>query len=127
MLCSSLVMSFFFFFSSRRRHTRCSRDWSSDVCSSDLWLKFGALVAIAFIFGLAFASTLGLPKAGGLPESVAAAPAPPAPTPAQQGAPGSAPPAPAVGAEPGADLGAALLSNARHVQPTAVWRQAQRV
>src|SRR5216684_7769072 len=29
-------MIFFFFFSSRRRHTRCSRDWSSDVCSSDL-------------------------------------------------------------------------------------------
>src|SRR5216684_4874768 len=27
---------YFFFFSSRRRHTRCSRDWSSDVCSSDL-------------------------------------------------------------------------------------------
>src|SRR5207245_9238884 len=26
-----------FFFSSRRRHTRCYRDWSSDVCSSDLW------------------------------------------------------------------------------------------
>src|SRR3990172_9919581 len=26
----------FGFFSSRRRHTRCSRDWSSDVCSSDL-------------------------------------------------------------------------------------------
>src|SRR5690606_40077725 len=25
----------FFFFSSRRRHTRFSRDWSSDVCSSD--------------------------------------------------------------------------------------------
>src|SRR5690606_39827050 len=25
------------FFSSRRRHTRFSRDWSSDVCSSDLW------------------------------------------------------------------------------------------
>src|SRR5256884_6425978 len=32
---------FFFFFSSRRRHTRCSRDWSSDVCSSDLtWHGF---------------------------------------------------------------------------------------
>src|SRR6266436_8026298 len=30
-------LMFFFFFSSRRRHTRCSRDWSSDVCSSDLW------------------------------------------------------------------------------------------
>src|SRR5436305_4606970 len=28
--------SFVFFFSSRRRHTRCGRDWSSDVCSSDL-------------------------------------------------------------------------------------------
>src|SRR3989449_872236 len=27
------------FFSSRRRHTRCSRDWSSDVCSSDLTSK----------------------------------------------------------------------------------------
>src|SRR5699024_12168163 len=25
-----------FFFSSRRRHTRSKRDWSSDVCSSDL-------------------------------------------------------------------------------------------
>src|SRR5205809_6088504 len=32
----SLFFFFFFFFSSRRRHTRCSRDWSSDVCSSDL-------------------------------------------------------------------------------------------
>src|SRR2546422_9991129 len=30
------MCSVFFFFSSRRRHTRCSRDWSSDVCSSDL-------------------------------------------------------------------------------------------
>src|SRR5690554_3943668 len=28
-----------FFFSSRRRHTRCGRDWSSDVCSSDLNIK----------------------------------------------------------------------------------------
>src|SRR2546429_7667307 len=30
---------FCFFFSSRRRHTRCSRDWSSDVCSSDLRVR----------------------------------------------------------------------------------------
>src|SRR5690606_40521731 len=30
------LLVFFFFFSSRRRHTRFSRDWSSDVCSSDL-------------------------------------------------------------------------------------------
>src|SRR5699024_11636539 len=28
--------NFLFFFSSRRRHTRSKRDWSSDVCSSDL-------------------------------------------------------------------------------------------
>src|SRR3712207_6999601 len=31
---------FFFFFSSRRRHTRYWRDWSSDVCSSDLTSVF---------------------------------------------------------------------------------------
>src|SRR5690606_40731999 len=31
----------FFFFSSRRRHTSFSRDWSSDVCSSDLSLTPG--------------------------------------------------------------------------------------
>src|SRR6266542_6385456 len=31
-----MFLFFFFFFSSRRRHTRCYRDWSSDVCSSDL-------------------------------------------------------------------------------------------
>src|SRR2546429_3317322 len=31
-----MLISLLFFFSSRRRHTRCSRDWSSDVCSSDL-------------------------------------------------------------------------------------------
>src|SRR2546429_2256493 len=40
-VCSPLTIlvhyMFFFFFSSRRRHTRCSRDWSSDVCSSDLF------------------------------------------------------------------------------------------
>src|SRR6266498_5369814 len=34
----------FFFFSSRRRHTRCGRDWSSDVCSSDLfWARANRL------------------------------------------------------------------------------------
>src|SRR5699024_8757715 len=30
------LLVFSFFFSSRRRHTRSKRDWSSDVCSSDL-------------------------------------------------------------------------------------------
>src|SRR5690606_40430052 len=43
--------SSFFFFSSRRRHTRFSRDWSSDVCSSDLatWNRaFSRELAAAF-------------------------------------------------------------------------------
>src|SRR5712675_3134850 len=35
------VLPLIFFFSSRRRHTRCSRDWSSDVCSSDLEYRLG--------------------------------------------------------------------------------------
>src|SRR6266403_5463538 len=35
-LCGIFYILFFFFFSSRRRHTRSLRDWSSDVCSSDL-------------------------------------------------------------------------------------------
>src|SRR6266511_5625614 len=34
--CFNIWFNFVFFFSSRRRHTRFSRDWSSDVCSSDL-------------------------------------------------------------------------------------------
>src|SRR2546422_5157927 len=41
MLTVSYVCIVFFFFSSRRRHTRCSRDWSSDVCSSDLEQRLG--------------------------------------------------------------------------------------
>src|SRR5690349_22387942 len=38
MICYSILRMVvsFFFFSSRRRHTRSLRDWSSDVCSSDL-------------------------------------------------------------------------------------------
>src|SRR3712207_694877 len=35
-MCEYIYFVFFFFFSSRRRHTRYWRDWSSDVCSSDL-------------------------------------------------------------------------------------------
>src|SRR6266498_5997254 len=46
-------MLFFFFFSSRRRHTRCGRDWSSDVCSSDLSYEvaagLGAVEAAALV------------------------------------------------------------------------------
>src|SRR5690606_39651864 len=62
-----------FFFSSRRRHTRFSRDWSSDVCSSDLrrwpWIVG---VVVAFLLGVAV---------GGAGESASSAPAyEPAPT-----------------------------------------------
>src|SRR5215510_15832816 len=51
-----LCIYFFFFFSSRRRHTRWPRDWSSDVCSSDLRARQAprtvaglALIALAAI------------------------------------------------------------------------------
>src|SRR5437588_5498880 len=37
-----------FFFSSRRRHTRSLCDWSSDVCSSDLFLKVGQRVRVEY-------------------------------------------------------------------------------
>src|SRR5207253_6910546 len=41
------------FFSSRRRHTRWPRDWSSDVCSSDLISTSGAVVD-RFVVGARF-------------------------------------------------------------------------
>src|SRR5699024_11929408 len=37
-----------FFFSSRRRHTRSKRDWSSDVCSSDLAEAIGISLPTAY-------------------------------------------------------------------------------
>src|SRR3989449_8684527 len=48
---------FFFFFSSRRRHTRCSRDWSSDVCSSDLTTPVAAVSGVATFFDLSLNKT----------------------------------------------------------------------
>src|SRR2546426_8489563 len=39
-------MLFFFFFSSRRRHTRLQGDWSSDVCSSDLFLLYSCFFVL---------------------------------------------------------------------------------
>src|SRR2546429_5600816 len=67
-------------FSSRRRHTRCSRDWSSDVCSSDLFCRQRswnshslqcrfrtrsggeALVATSAIFGASFRTSSNKPS-----------------------------------------------------------------
>src|SRR5690606_39317848 len=43
------LLTFCFFFTSRRRHTRFSRDWSSDVCSSDLTMP--AIVLIGAQWG----------------------------------------------------------------------------
>src|SRR5436305_815639 len=40
---------YFYFFSSRRRHTRCGRDWSSDVCSSDLNIAKWPVLALLFV------------------------------------------------------------------------------
>src|SRR3712207_7238866 len=49
---SWLAVRFFFFFSSRRRHTRYWRDWSSDVCSSDLEGVSNEAASIAAQLGL---------------------------------------------------------------------------
>src|ERR1041385_6721500 len=50
-----MIVYFFFFFSSRRRHTRCSRDWSSDVCSSDL--GFAVLITLGLTLGTVILSS----------------------------------------------------------------------
>src|SRR5699024_12214106 len=61
---------FYFFFSSRRRHTRSKRDWSSDVCSSDLIrnIKRGKVFDENFLMSVA---TLGAFGIGEFPEAVA--------------------------------------------------------
>src|SRR5690554_7573625 len=54
-ICCQIVTFLCFFFSSRRRHTRCGRDWSSDVCSSDLrpqrqrWLSATRVLAASLL------------------------------------------------------------------------------
>src|SRR5690625_7073253 len=45
-----MLLVVFFFFSSRRRHTRWPRDWSSDVCSSDLPLAHAASISDAVVW-----------------------------------------------------------------------------
>src|SRR5699024_11937205 len=66
-----------FFFSSRRRHTRSKRDWSSDVCSSDL-SSLGAVsisgaiifTVLAFVVGLNNAALTILSQQKGLKSEV---------------------------------------------------------
>src|SRR3712207_6796726 len=54
----SLIIGFFFFFSSRRRHTRYWRDWSSDVCSSDLGLENSFNMAVPYTMAYYFPTGL---------------------------------------------------------------------
>jgi len=80
------------------------------------WLKFGALVAMAFVFGLAFASALQLPTPGNAAERSAAV---------LQGV--TAPPVRAIpAAGPAADLGAAFAAVAEHVKPAVVFVKSER-
>src|SRR5256885_15489816 len=78
------------------------------------WLKFGALVALAFVFGLAFASTLDLPKQGGAAVLIAEAQAA-----------GTSFQIPA--AKPAADIGNAFVAVADHVKPAVVFIKSQHV
>src|SRR5699024_11437191 len=67
---SMFLVCAFFFFSSRRRHTRSKRDWSSDVCSSDLrrGCEAGAFLAAAVGFSPAFLEELAIEAALAIPE-----------------------------------------------------------
>src|SRR3989475_11736625 len=79
------------------------------------WLKFGSLVAIAFVLGLAFASSHVGPKRGGSAESL---------LPAQQT---TAPPrTPLPGAKPIADLSEAFVAVAEHVKPAVVFIRSEK-
>src|SRR5437879_12224941 len=74
------------------------------------WLQFGSLVAIAFVLGLAFASSLDLPKKGGAAEPMVAAQQTTAP-----------PRSPLPAAKPIADLSEAFVAVAAHVKPAVVF------
>src|SRR5256884_7528177 len=56
--CGPVAMITTVFFSSRRRHTRCSRDWSSDVCSSDLYRQFAVTIAASTVISCFVSLTL---------------------------------------------------------------------
>src|SRR3712207_3719492 len=56
-----LLCLMFFFFSSRRRHTRYWRDWSSDVCSSDLAIVFIEVIRGVPLISILFMASIMLP------------------------------------------------------------------
>src|SRR5690349_22243044 len=60
-----------FFFSSRRRHTRSLRDWSSDVCSSDLPHVFVSIDPSGLVTIIAHRAEMGTGSRTSLPMAVA--------------------------------------------------------
>src|SRR5438046_8662233 len=79
------------------------------------WLKFGTLVAIAFVFGLAFASTLNLPKKSGAAETVL------------MPSPEAAAPLAAPGVKAASDWSDAFVAVAEHVKPAVVFIRCEHV
>src|SRR5213594_3900122 len=84
------------------------------------WLKFGTLVAIAFVFGLAFASTLNLPKKSGAAETLVV------PPPSSEAAP-AAPQLSAPALRSAGDFQDAFVAVAEHVKPSVVFIRSQHV
>src|SRR6266705_1413278 len=84
------------------------------------WLKFGTLVAIAFVFGLAFASTLNLPKKSGAAETLVVPPLSSQPAPA-------APEFSAPALKSAGDFKDAFVAVAEHVKPSVVFIRSQHV
>src|SRR5881394_3243207 len=82
------------------------------------WLKFGTLVAIAFVFGLAFASTLNLPKQTSAEASIVSP---------QPAAAVAATPIPQPSLKATAELGDAFVGIADHVRPEVVFIRSQHV
>src|SRR5213596_1598960 len=84
------------------------------------WSKFGTLVAIACVFGLAFASTLNLPKKSGAAETLVVTP------PSSEAAP-AAPQLSAPALKSAGDFQDAFVAVAEHVKPSVVFIRSQHV
>src|SRR2546430_8538356 len=81
------------------------------------WVKFGTPVAIAFVFGLGFASTLNLPKKSGAAETLVV------PPPSPEAAPQLSAPA----LKSAGDFQDAFVAVAEHVKPAVVFIRSQHV